>query len=263
MVRHVPSEGAGYSDLDIQNITMTLDYCFQALRVRPSRTIVLNCGQDAQLPKPLTLFTPEGIIPVSHELQQEYLPNLAVIAFMAKSKKDLRPKNYLIALNHQNLLRKGAWAFLAGALVVFLLALNLIFSILSLRSELDTARQRESTIPEYLASYHDVKQERVIAEPLITAMNTQLSTPTLPELLANLPDFPGNAVSIDSLTVKKTDDATSLHLSGTFTEKTYAALQSRFEDLLGRLSQLKELTAASQQLDQKSQVFTIEMKSKP
>ena len=263
MVRHVPSEGAGYSDLDIQNITMTLDYCFQALRVRPSRTIVLNCGQDAELPKPLTQFTPEGIIHVSHELQQEYLPNLAVIASMGKSKNDLRPKNYLIALNHQNLLRKGAWSFLAGALVGVLLALHLLFSILSLRSELDTARQRESTIPEYLASYHDVKQERVIAEPLITAMNTQLSTPTLPELLANLPDFPGNAVSIDSLTVKKTDDATSLHLSGTFTEKTYAALQSRFEDLLGRLSQLKELTVTSQQLDQKSQVFTIEMKSKP
>lgn len=263
MVRHVPSAGAGYSELDLQNITMTLDYCFQALRVRPSRTVALNGGEEVQLSPPLTPFTPTGIAPLSHELQEEYLPHLAVMAFMGRSKEDLRPKSYMTALRHQNLLRKGAWSFLAGSLVVALLAFNALFSILSLKSELDTARQRERTIPELLASYHAVQQERSKAEPLVTAMNAQLSTPTLPELLVTLPDFPVGTARISSLMTKKSGDAISLNLSGTLSEKTFASLQSRFEDMLVRLAQLKGLKAATQQLDQKTQVFTIEMKNKP
>jgi hypothetical protein len=261
MVRHVPSAGAGWGELDIQNITMTLDYCFQALRVRPSRTIALNGKQEVQLPLPLTPFTPLGIIPLSHELQQEYLPHLAVMAFMGTSKEDLRPKSYLTALKHQGLLRKGTWFFFVGSLVVALLAFNALFSILSLKSELDTARKSEHTLPALLSSYHAVQQERSTAEPLVTAMNVLQSTPTLLELLASLPDFPRDTVRIDTLMTQKTGDIVSFNITGTLAEKSFAAQQGRFEEILASLAQLKGLTVTSQQLDQKMQVFTIEMKS--
>jgi len=260
MVRYVPSAGAGWSEHDLQNITMTLDYCFQTLRVRPSRTITLNGGP---VQPPLTPFTPAEAVPLSHELQQEYLPHLTVMAYMGKIKEDLRPESYLTAFMHQKLLRAGVWVFSVGSFAAVLLALFSLFSILSLQSELDTARKLESTIPELLSSHHAVQQERSEVEPVVTAMNALQSSRTLPELLAGLPEFAGGTVRVSSLNATKSGDAISLTLSGTIREKSFAGLQSRFEEMVSRLSQIRGLAVSSQQIDQKSQLFTIEMKSEP
>ncbi|HXE96013.1 MAG TPA: hypothetical protein VN642_06390 [Dongiaceae bacterium] len=260
MARYVPSAGAGWSELDYHNITMTLDYCFQTLRVRPSRTIAMNGGA---VEPPLTLFSPENVMPAYHELQQEYLAHLAVMACMGKTKEDLRPDSYLTALTHQKFLRKVFLAFLAGSLVTALLAVYSLFSILSLQNQIEIAHQREHTIAELLSAYHAVQQEKSTIEPIVTAMNTLQSSPTIPELLGRLPErLPGSA-RINSIMAGKSGDAISLRLSGTITEKTLAAAQNSFEAVLECFAQLQSISTGSRQFDQKTQAFTIELRSKP
>ncbi|MDD2272711.1 MAG: hypothetical protein PHP95_10155 [Desulfuromonadaceae bacterium] len=260
MVRFVPSAGAGWGEADILNVNMTLDYCFQTLRVKPAKTIALN---GAPLQPPLTPLTPKCNVAASDDLHQEYLPHLAVMTSAGMSKEDLRPQNYITALKYQNLLRGAVWVFSIGALAASLLGIFFLFSILSLQSEIDSSRQREHAIPALLSSYNALQQERNLVEPNITTMNRLQSGQTLPELLAVIPELSQKSVRVNSLKTDKTGGAITLILSGTITENTFAAAQSRFEEILQSLSKLQGFTISSQQFEQLSKTFTIETKSTP
>lgn len=262
MVRYVPSQGTGWSELDLHNINMTLDYCYQSLRVNPAKTIALNSGTEP--PKPLSPFTSAMDLSAYQELLQEYLPHLAVMTCTDKAGEDLRPASYLMSHAHQKILRKGIRVFCVGSLVAALLAFSSLFSILSLQSELDAARQLERTLPDLLSSYHAVQQERSAVEPLVTAMNTLQTTPTLPEALGRLPECgPGITARINSMMAGKTGDTISLRFTGIITEKSFAAAQNSFEATLACFAQLQGFTTSSKQFEQKTQTFSIELKNKP
>lgn len=260
MVRFVPSAGAGWSEADILNVNMTLDYCFQTLRVKPAKTIALNGGP---LQPPLTPLPPECNVPAPGDLQQEYLPHLAVMASTGMGSGDLRPQTYITDLKHQNLLRRAVRGFSIGCLAASLLGIYSLFSILSLQGEIETLRQREHAVPSLLSSYNALQQERSLVEPNITTMNRLQSGQTLPELLAILPEFARETVHINSLMTSKTGETITLRLSGTITEKTFAAAQSRFEEILARLAELNGFTISSQQFEQLTKIFTVEIKSTP
>jgi hypothetical protein len=78
----------------MQNVTMTIDYCFQALRVRPGGAIAIN-SEDP--PPPFVAFEP--VIPSGFPaaIINEYPAQLALLAYPPPASQDHRSNALLCA----------------------------------------------------------------------------------------------------------------------------------------------------------------------
>ena len=259
LVRHVPSDGPGWNSYDIQNISMTQDYCFQSLRVRPSRTVALN-GEETE--GTLTILETR----LSHlypELYQEYLPLLAAMNLPNISSHDLRPQTYLDDLKQQKILRNIMGAFAGGSALVVLLLLYNLYSVISLNSEIDYVRQQEQTLPIILENYQTVQQQFSVIEPLIALINKVQAEPSLPALLSSMPPAPAGSTNISAIKVRSDKENSIINITGSISEKTFESMQHQFEALLSSLEKVKGITITTKQIDPKEQTFSIEATYKP
>jgi hypothetical protein len=69
-IRRIPSANAALHAADTQNINMTIDYCFQSLRIRPAEALLLNLQESLTEPPPQL-----GIV-----LRTASLPQFAALA---------------------------------------------------------------------------------------------------------------------------------------------------------------------------------------
>lgn len=259
LVRHVPSEAYGWDNFDLQNISMTMDYCFQSLRVQPSKCLALNCGEAEA---PLTAFD-SPLIRDYPDLSREYLPLLAVMSITTGAAEDLRPAAYRAEYGQQTLLNKGILLFsVASAISATILAAT-FFIVISLRSDIDNIRRQERTLQVTLDAYQKARQELEGIEPLITTANAVRAEPSLPALLAMFPGPPSSPMRLTSLKTVKEKGIVTLTLSGIIPEPTYAAMQSHFEALCASLEKMRGIRIVSKQLNATARTFSLEATQGP
>ena len=259
LVRHVPSDAPGWDQHDLQHVSMTMDYCFQSLRVRPAQCLALNGGEAEA---PLKSFD-APLVQAFPALRQEYLPLLAALNIPTCDTEDLRPAAYRAEHGQQTLLNRGMLAFSAGlALSATFLAATL-FSVIALRSDMEDIRRHEQTLQTTLAAHQQAQQKLSEIEPLIAMTAALRNEPSLPTLLAALPGPPPSPLQLTSLKAEKSKEAINLILSGTISEQSYAAMQSHFEALCVRLLKLNGMRIVSKQLNTTARTFTLEAAQTP
>ena len=234
--RSVSSNEFGWDLIDRQNVSMTLDYCFQTLRMRPSKVIALNPageeGPDAPPPRLVPLPQP-GFVAVNPQLLQPYLIPLALAAIKQHETNSLLPREYTEQITQQTLLRRLMTVFIAGTLV---LALLIGLRYMTIRNEQNS----------------------------ITAMNSILSPPDIPRFLAAFGAVRSSDVGITGINATRDKESLTLQLAGTTTSgNSYAAAQLQFETFLAALQKLPGITISARQLDLTSKTFTIGATYKP
>jgi hypothetical protein len=258
--RQVPSECRGWNSLDRQNVTMTIDYCFQTLRVRPGGAIAIN-SEDP--PPPFVAFEP--LIPsgLSATIINEYPAQLALLAYPPPASQDLRPAAYCSALREQDLIKNISLGFVVATTLVILLLIVHGFLITAMQTDLDSLRQPPDLLHSVITTHQKAIEKRTAVEPLISILNSQHAEPSIPGLLATLALAPLTDVTISSMTVKRDKDAIGLSLTGVISKPSLADAQSQLEALGTQLSATKGMTLGNRTLDPKNNKFSVEATYKP
>jgi len=258
--RQVPSEGRGWNNFDRQNVTMTLDYCFQSLRIRPGGAIALN-SEDP--PPPFFPFEPAVPAGLPADILQEYPSQAVSLAYPLRQAEDLRPPEYCKTIREQDAIRTATKGFTVAVCVIAVILLVQGYLLSAMTTSLNSMRQNPVLLQTTLADYQAATEKRTAVEPLITLLNSRHAEPSLPALLAslNLTHLPG--VTIQSLAAKRDKEGMQLTLTGIINDPTLSGAQARFEELGSRLTATPRLKLGASTLDPKDQKFSMEARYTP
>lgn len=254
LVRQVPSEGSGWDEIDRQNVSMTLDYCFQTLRVRPEKNLALNGTEPSP---PLAVFTPPEF-QVAPEVIQSHLALIAALAFPPATTEDLRPAPYLVARQEQDILRGGGLLFGGASLVVALLLAVCFFSIDQIKQGLAPLRVNAQELQSTLESYRSVQQEREAVASRMESLAAVQAAPSLAGLMAAFTYPPTDRLYLTSLNATRAGEGIKVALVGKVHEETHAAAQARFETLSAQIEGFPGVAVTAKQLLPTEQSFSLE-----
>jgi len=266
--RTISSQETGWDVFDRQNVAMTADYCFQSLRVRPARVLVLNPGseleQDGPPPRLEALQLPEllqsGLTP---EIMQQYQVPFILASWSLPTTTDLLPDSYRSAQLQQTVLQRSGQLFAAASIVVALLIVQQLFALRAVTAAITDLQRQQTGLTEIFQAHRSAVADRDQAAPILSVISGLQAAPDIPGTMVAIDQLRVPQTSINTLTARRDQESLSLQLSGVISAYSFAATQQQFETLQGALQQIKGITPGPYQLDLKTQVFTIEVIRKP
>lgn len=260
--RSVASNGYGWDPLDRQNIAMTLDYCFQSLRIRADRVLILNAttAADPDQPPPRLepVPLPAGFEQVPAETVQTALVPLSLALYHFPEQMDLLPQEYRTERTRQRLFGTGALLCGLAALCMGLAAAFTAISGTATQRTIETLRTAEAPLAEAVRVHQQAVAEAQRLEPMRTFWNRVQGSPDIPHLLVALNGIARSSVTLTALTLKQDAALLRIHIAGSVNGTSFSQVQERFEAYLSDLRSLKGLEVTRPQLDPKAQTFTVE-----
>lgn len=262
--RTISSQEQGWDLFDRQNVAMTADYCFQSLRVRPARVLVLNptheLDADAPPPRLDPLQLPESLQSgLAPEIMQQYQVPFMLASWPLPAAINLLPDSYRSAHLQQSVLRRSSQLFAAASFVVALVIAQQLVTLRELHNAISDLQRRENGLSEIFQAHRSAVALRDQAIPVLTVINGLQAAPDIPGTMVAIDGLRVPHAGISSLTARRDKGTLTLQLTGTVATNGFAAAQERFEALLTALQQIKGVTLGTHQLDLKTQAFTIEV----
>lgn len=266
-VRVAQSDQRGMSELDIENVNMTVAYCRQVLRLNPSRVVFLGIPESGNttvtpvVPVAVAKYPP-AIMAFENSISEYIVPLSALIHARELGKSNLLPAVYRGIILQRKVL---TYAILFLVLFSFLglcyggiRAADLIMT----KSEITAARNDISGKQRIVDEYEKASGELTKLEPLIKFMNTAQASSDLQKILAALQVFSMNTVYVKSISINDDSGNVALKIEGNVSSQNYKELQTNYERLIESIKNMKELELVSQALVLKEKDFRIEVKWK-
>lgn len=268
-VRHIPSSGIGFDEPDAQNITMTVDYCFQSLRIRPSRAILLNSNSVLEnsplgvalaitgLPPPPSVVAPEGVV-------WEYAAPISALMNLGKPEQgNLLPPSYRNYRRQRRLLSRG----IALLIVLDLLGAGFVaaksMSVFRIEESIRSLRGEIQAMDSIRAAYTSATSEFAAIAPQVTYINTVNASPDVQKALVALDCLRMQDVRVKSIALTREDDCLRLHITGGIMAPSFARMQSAFERLLSSLGETKGVEIVTKALKPDDKTYSIEARYRP
>ncbi len=266
--RAISSSERGWDAFDRQNVAMTLDYCFQSLRVRPNRVLVLNPSQPLDDSAPPPRLEPLSLPPQFQggkhaTLMTDYQAPFLLAAWPMPATADLLPERYRTAQLQQLFLQRSCRIAAAFSALLLLLVLLEAVSLQRTEREIDTLRLREKNLSAIVQAHQQALAQRDRVQPLISAVSTLVTGPDIPATLVALNGLSAPPARLQSLTVRHGQGGITLHLAGSVAAPGFAAAEEQFEAVSAALRRCRGVTPTASHLDPKSQTFTIEATATP
>ena len=264
-VRNVPALSSGLDEKDILNINMTIDYCFQTLRIKPRRVAILGldeipgeASKSAMLP--MTVLSPpaiiEGVLP--SVLWEYVVPISAFLCLAAPKRGNLLPIEYRRQSLAMDLLRFGSMALLLFCILAGLGVIQKTYNIFGLRETIAIDRNNLVREGHVIEEYNRMNSELASVTNLISAVNSAAADACQQQALVALRCLAVKGVRTTFLTIKKQDDGTrSIEVKGDLTDATYSELQAAFERLLADIKATGKLEITSRKMDPASRTFSL------
>lgn len=264
--RSLASNAYGWDTIDRQNISMTMDYCFQTLRVRPSKVLVLSPDyyEDETAPFPhLEPITQPNNIAVSAEVFRDYLTPLLLAASPLPASCNLLPQVYRNECNRQRVLKAACITTSSACILMAALVALRFFAITALQTDIDGLKKEEIGLQELHRSYQHAIRLRDSNQALVSAMNSISTAPDIPTLLSTLNDLRSSGTELQSLTLKREKDNISFHMAGSLQASSFAANQQQFESFTALLQKHPGISLNAHQQDPQTHSFTLDGSYKP
>ncbi len=263
-VREFQSVTGGFAPEDMQSINMTIDYCFQSLRLRPTKAVLLNSPEDlAQSPVkmfvPLAPFTPAINIAGTPETITENAIALGAFACLSAGEVNILPDAYATYFSRRSFFRRGIAAVVLLSIVALLAIAYELFEIISLKSEAASLRHELSLQGKVLNTYEQLQGELATHEPLITFITTAHATVDTQRTLIALNRVQVPGVQLHNITLTGEEDgALLIALAGHIDGTGLATVQQRFEAVIAACTGISGMEIISRSLGGKDQTFSIE-----
>lgn len=260
--RSIASNGYGWDPLDRQNVSMTLDYCFQALRTRANRVLLLNSDQQDDADQPFPRLEPIGapaqLADIAPETRQTMLVPLALALYRFPDQQNLLPEDYCRERFKQLLFGTGSKLLAVIAAIMLLLIVFGLTSIRSTRDAIKILRAQEIHLAETVQAHQLALAEKNSLQPLLTIWNEHVAGADIPHTFATINSIATSTVNLSSLKLKREKETVTLTLGGTISGPGFASMQEGFEAYMTALRTIHGMQITRNQLDPKGQTFTLE-----
>lgn len=264
-IRKIPSHESALLPEDTNNINMTIDYCFQSLRIRPVEVVMLNQSELAVDFCPLVSIPYRSSLPPQldnqlHHIIQDYLAPIAAAlnAVEAPRSGNILPSEYAAFSTQKRVLA-------AAAMLMFFLTLLLGgylvkegMAISGLKSKIGRIRTELSGSANELATFRKLDAEvNQLKEPLefVSKHNVSLN-PAAALAALKLPE--PRSYTINGIIVQSGEKLLNVQIDGTINAAGYSDTQASFEKLVAQVAQLPGYTVASSSIDIKQRSFSIQ-----
>lgn len=264
-IRNYESTEPKLSDFDIQNINMTINYCFQNLRTNPSSVLILGgLTGSSEITSitisPLASFLKPDDIKCSGEVFSEFLLPISSVYTSKESNIMGRDFKNIFALR----------SYMTYAATLFIVAAVLLFGFSLLRG--GGISDKRKNIKETSMSLHNVDniyaeyQERTDnINRLMTMVNyMNQSSPDLGHLLVKIGSISSSSnIIFSSFEAKMNrDNMFIILIKGTSSVKGYAAFQTSFDEMIDIIKGIKNAEVNKSDLNISNQTFSVELKYK-
>ncbi|MBI4848291.1 MAG: hypothetical protein HY808_06925 [Nitrospirae bacterium] len=263
-IRNYESYETELSDFDIQNINMTISYCFQNIRLNPSAVYLM--GGLAELPQisvtptaPLTsLFRPE-YINCSRETFNEYF--LPVASFLAPG-----PSN-ILSQDFKNIyLLKSCMAYAVQIFVILAaLCVGITFyeakGAAEKKERINLSKKGRADIEAVFTAYSEREEKINQYMPVVEFLNRP--SPDIKKLLISLAEIYFGDLTLNTVNAyAKEENTVSVTLQGKAAADTYAAMQDSLDNVTNELRKSENMEITNSSVDLKEKTFSIEMNYK-
>lgn len=260
-IRKMPSSDAALIPVDVQNINMTLDYCFQSLRVKPTEVIMLNqtgtADERAPLTSvPLTFSMPPRLANLPLEILTDYLAPLASALHYHESPRvgSILPADYLSFFNNKKIIETVCMVMFALALLLAGFSITQWMVVSDLKSSITVLKSQLSSSAEELATFRKLDDE-------VKTLNQRLKfvrkhDPATALAALKLPVV--NEYAIKSVSAQYAEDSQSVRLEGEINTTGLSDTQIVYEAIIAEARRIPGYTVTASNLDIKQKTFSIQ-----
>ncbi|MBI5639258.1 MAG: hypothetical protein HZA17_02425 [Nitrospirae bacterium] len=279
-IRTAQSLEHGINDLDIQNINMTVNYCWQTMRLNPSLIALIgSISRDyhaaIQTPVPLACharYRNEKITLSSFTASMAAETQDALLDFMSpisalyiphKKEINILPEDYRRSFAARRRLQYAATSFIAASFLGVCLAVFFFSSMTGLRNRLALLREGASDAEAALAAYDKKQAELAAYAPFMESEKGTASAPDMQGFLAVLPDIRTDRIRIDSISLSAEGAVLDAELKGAVDAEGYADTQMHYERFLGALKGSKGISISKEILELRDRSFLVGIRWNP
>lgn len=264
-VRKIPSQHETLLPDDTSNINMTVDYCQQTLRMRPTEAVMLNqtklspdLSQFVSIP--LRASLPPGLSELPDHIAQDYLAPVAAALLVVKAPRigNILPTAYGQATVHKKMIA-GITAFTATLVLVFsMLFVKELLAVSRLESSIGRVKAVLGRSSQELASFRKLETEVGQLKLPLELVNKYNSSPNPSAALAALNLPVSGDYQIKGVTVNGVEGGLNVKIEGTLNSSGYSNTQALYEKLVAQVAQLPGYAAVSGKVDIKEKTVSIQ-----
>ncbi len=262
-IRRFSSLTTDLSDLDVQDINMTANYCLQNLRINPSLVLFLgNLLETYTINIPMTvslaMLNKPDYVHCERKTFNDFI--VPITSFYASHSANILNKEFKNIYVLKNYLFNASRVF--AALIFLCLGMTLydIKQIADMKGMLTRMKENnadvESIFSEYAAKEAGLRQYM----PTINLLNEDL--PDARRLFIALSEINMGNSKIDSIEAVTKNGAVSVTLNGTIYADTYTSIQTGFQDIIDSLNKIKGGRISDKTVDIDKKNFSIRMEYK-
>lgn len=264
-IRKIPSSDTELLPVDLQNINMTLDYCFQTLRVRPVEAVMLDQSeisgeQSTLLSVPLRFSLPPVLENVSHDIITDYIAPLAAALHHFRSPRigNILPSEYATFNTHKKLLTAASMLMFVLTLLLggYLVTETLIIS--ELKSKIGRLRTELSGSANEIATFKKLDAEVILLKQPLDFSNKHISSLNPATALAALILPVSQEYMIKGITVQSGGVSLPVRIEGAINVSGYSNTQATYEKLVSHVAKLPGYAVSSSSVDIKLKTFGIQ-----
>lgn len=265
-VRKVPSPGVELHPEDTHNINMTLDYCFQTLRVRPMEAVMLKNAYGAtsdrpsQISVPLRLEASPALAQIPEHLLSDYLAPISASlhSTVSPSTADILPADYATFVRNKKVLTTASAIMAVFALLLAGYALMQLMIISDLKRDISLLRSSLSRSGEDLTAYRRLDDEvKAFSKPL-GILNKQRNSLHPAAALAALALPSSKEYVVTGVSIHDGGEFLAVQVDGSIDSTGFSNIQTTFESVVGQLGRISGYSVMSSTLDIKQKTFRIQ-----
>jgi hypothetical protein len=265
-IRVTPSSVHKLTDVDVDNMNMTVSYCRQKLRLNPESIILMNAekneGPFNTIIPTAPVTYPKAVL-ASEETLKNFIAPISALIFQQNLKNEnLLPLKYKTLYNYRSIASYAIIVFLMLSLIGLAhICINL--SQISLVNEKINLLRKELTgIDAITAAYEKDTERMQQIVPLINFVNDAHATPDIRRALASLTFLPMENVHIKVIQITNRKDALLIHVTGFIDAKKYGDMHRIFVNLLTNFQNISGMAIVAKNIEIGNGHFQIDVENR-
>lgn len=266
-IRKISSPDAVLQQEDLDSITMTVSYCLQSLRIKPSQLALVNLPsrgvEDPQsFPVPLDMGYDLSIPGVVDEILHDYLAPLATAIHCLEAPRagDLRPSYYRAFQRDKKAFTHGITLMVIISMIMALFALSRQLVISDATSRIIALRRTLGSSGEEIKAYRKLDDEIKKLGQSIELVNRHNQSLDPATALASFTLPSSQDYAIKEISVQKGDGFATVRVKGSINASTFGATQALFEGIVASAGKMSGYAVTSSSVDVKLKTFMLEMR---
>jgi len=252
-VRTVQSLEHGLGDLDIQNINMTTNYCWQSLKMGPSIIMLTehlcrNYNATMSAAAPIACLT-QRYVSAKSEIAHDYTAAVSVLLVPASGKINLLTKEFKRFFQVRQFLIYSSFLFLILSFIGAGYAAYSTTKIAEMKMRLTSARKTLPGIEGIITAYDGKSEDLNRYAPYLALINSSTSTPDLQGFLFLLSELNIESVKFVSISVTPGEHVLHSELKGSVKLDSYGDAQRDYQLLVDRIGKLKGIIVTDHSFD--------------